>query len=127
MVLKLWKTNPNRDHSKFKGVPCAPPRTCLTMFGGDMTIDQFRSCDGSEIHMVAEPPYSVEIMQQVHCVLKIRERDRSMKRDPTPAKTTGDHEKKTDKDRGLSLKRNKPMVDKTCSLDKFVVHKKTKK
>eukprot|EP00899_Mesostigma_viride_P003003 jgi/Mesvir1/12703/Mv01701-RA.1 len=129
MVLKLWRLNPHRDQSRFKGVRTAPPRTCLTMFGGDMTIEQFRACTTSEIHMVAEPPYDIETVQQVHCVLKIRERDRTMKKDAAPQApaAASDGEKKPEKDRELALKRSKPMVNKSFSLDKFVVHKKAKK
>ena len=31
-------------YGKLESVPCAPKRQCLKVFGGSMTIDEFRGC-----------------------------------------------------------------------------------
>lgn len=124
MCLRLWKLNPNRDRRAFRGVVAAPSRTCLKMFGGYMSIDEFRASTRTEIHMVKEPPYDMEFIQQVDCARKISERARIAKKNAAPPRKriegSADAPRKAKAPAPLSVKRTKSLVNPSCSLDKFV-------
>eukprot|EP00899_Mesostigma_viride_P009555 jgi/Mesvir1/18600/Mv17109-RA.1 len=134
MTQRIWY----KEHKgiPFPGVIAAPQRTCLKMFGGYMDIDTFRNASKTHVHMVKEPPYSMEVIQQVDCVTAISKR--RYKATKVVSKTQGggrdeasnrsyqemENRKRTKQEMNLSLKRAKPMVNNTCSLDKFVSVKK---
>eukprot|EP00899_Mesostigma_viride_P027318 jgi/Mesvir1/7771/Mv11714-RA.1 len=135
MTLRLWRMNKNRPQGSFPGVKPAPPRMALKMFGGDMTIEEFRNTNPLETHALLNPPFSMEVIQQVHCVYDINERDRTMRRDPVrrenPSTFVGDSRADEDRKRkkgesgALALKRGKPSSDPKNSLDKFLGIKRT--
>eukprot|EP00899_Mesostigma_viride_P000412 jgi/Mesvir1/10371/Mv10571-RA.1 len=125
MMLKLWRSNPDRRRHSFKGVRPAPPRTCLKMFGGDMTIEEFRGADPLELHRLLDPPFSMDVIQQVHCVYAINEKARTTKRDAVVREPTvrdpAESKKRRDAEQAkLTLKRPRPSANPRHSLDKFL-------
>eukprot|EP00899_Mesostigma_viride_P014813 jgi/Mesvir1/23332/Mv21028-RA.1 len=130
MTFKLWKANPAVAKGSFPGIRAAPPRTFLKMFGGDMTIEEFRNPDPVELHRLLDPPFTMEVIQQVHCVYAINERERSMKKNSVSREPTvregGDRSAKKDAEpQRLSLKRSRASSDPKNSLDKFLGIKRT--
>eukprot|EP00899_Mesostigma_viride_P028129 jgi/Mesvir1/8500/Mv12263-RA.1 len=130
MTQRLWY----KSHKgvPFPGVVTAPARACLKMFGGYMDIDQFRAASHTHIHMTREPPYPMEVIQQVDCANAISKqryaltqsasvKNSAVTDEKASRKATElDNRKRTRQEGVLSLKRAKPMVSKGCSLDKFV-------
>eukprot|EP00899_Mesostigma_viride_P001369 jgi/Mesvir1/11232/Mv22596-RA.1 len=129
MTFKLWKANPKVSGASFPGIRAAPPRTFLKMFGGDMTIEEFRNPDPVELHRLLDPPFSMEVIQQVHCVYAINEKDRSMKRSAIvrePTVREVDPKRRESDPPKLALKRSRATADPKNSLDKFLGIKRTK-
>eukprot|EP00899_Mesostigma_viride_P005172 jgi/Mesvir1/14656/Mv05324-RA.1 len=127
MLMQLWRADPARAKGSFPGVRAAPPRTCLKMFGGDMTIEEFRGVDPFELHRILDPPFSMDVIQQVHCVYAINEKSRSTKRDAVVREPTvrdpADSKKRRDAEQAkLALKRPRPSSNPKHSLDKFLTH-----
>eukprot|EP00899_Mesostigma_viride_P012931 jgi/Mesvir1/21639/Mv04061-RA.1 len=132
LTQRLW-------YSEHKGVPfpgiiAAPSRATLKMFGGYMDIDTFRQASSTHIHMVREPPYPMEVIQQVDCATAISNKryavtqadsgknGGSVAQDERVSKKAAELEsrKRARQEGNLALKRAKPMINKGCSLDKFV-------
>eukprot|EP00899_Mesostigma_viride_P004359 jgi/Mesvir1/13924/Mv16045-RA.1 len=123
MAQRLWRAG--KHGRPFPGVPAAPPRTCLKMFGGPMTIEGFRASCRSEVHMLKEPPFAMNFLPEADFVQKLHDVSRSMKGDAVaPYKRDPENagpQRKVQQPAGtLALKRARPMVDSKCSLDKFV-------
>eukprot|EP00899_Mesostigma_viride_P010076 jgi/Mesvir1/1906/Mv22936-RA.1 len=130
LTQRLWYSS--HKGVPFPGVVAAPSRACLKMFGGYMDIDEFRKASNTHIHMVREPPYPVEVIQQVDCVTAISDKRYAITQGDASKNSTVTDEKASKKaselesrkrtrlEGALSLKREKPMVSKGCSLDKFV-------
>eukprot|EP00899_Mesostigma_viride_P007329 jgi/Mesvir1/16598/Mv10133-RA.1 len=130
MTQRLWYAS--HKGVPFPGVICAPSRACLKMFGGYMSIQEFRAAACTHVHMLREPPYPMEVIQQVDCATAISDQRYAMMQSATVKNSAMTNEKaskkaselesrkRTRQEGALSLKRAKPMVSKGCSLDKFV-------
>eukprot|EP00899_Mesostigma_viride_P011252 jgi/Mesvir1/20127/Mv13366-RA.1 len=127
MTQKLWR-KANKG-VPFPGVIAAPPRPCLKMFGGHMDIEEFRASAGKrETHMVTDAPFALEFVQEVDRISTPQDLPaRSVPPQPQPSQSAGASSKKRSpaapvepEQPNLALKRARPMVNKSCSLDKFV-------
>lgn len=102
-------------YKKLEPVPCAPKRECLKVFGGTMTIEEFRGCK--------DPPF-VQMPNQAFMVCKIGIGKVEDSGDQVPVeRSTAESKMKsiqdsTVKPEELKLKRTKPLKRTESALEK---------
>lgn len=103
---------------KYASIVPAPPRRCLSMFGGTMTLDEFRAKSDSGVVVGHLPPRMMPL-EQIMVQRHIRPTGETTKRDPSMTvrmATTTEPKNET-----LRLKRPLAATKKSTGLDMFLV------
>lgn len=107
------------------GIRAAPPRTVLKIFGGDMTIEDFRNRSDALTDQSIGQTYTLDF-RKVNDVQHVATQPTSMSAKPEPKLKTLNYDNlsKT-KNEPLRLRRNKPLPGKTSNILEKVLGIKT--
>lgn len=115
--LLYGRTVPKEDRAVVRGIPTALSRTRLTMFGGDLDIDRFRTMSGDT--SCRKPILSRLDWSKVHIVdgsTCAAEREPSEKAQETNLKPLTFDNLNPGKNETLKLRRTKPLPSKTSNI-----------
>ncbi len=110
---------------------CAPPRQCLKMFGGTMTISQFRKNSKFCTWTVSMPPFDPQI-SAVYGTMKQPSRKKCSSKSTTESTIRSQAAPvtslaSTPSENTLKLKRKKTDAKKSCILDSMQITTRTKR
>lgn len=106
-----------RTTGKLEGIVPAPPRRCLRVFGGNMTIDEFRAVSGAMI-VVTQLPEKMVPMELIVHQRRIDAKHASEAPKPNLGQEVDFTPKAPGKNETLRLKRPKPSVKSSDALAK---------